>query len=452
MPVFFIIIVFFLASTAHSATTNVEKEIQQSRIPKENVGIWIKGPDKFVNINSDKMMVPASLSKIPTAAAALDILGLDHRFKTNVYHTGKIKNGVLSGDLYLQGNGDPSLVSENYWKIVNELKRSDIKSIQGQLYVDDTHFDKIRFSVSRRDTRVDRAYDAPIGAMSFNWNSINVHVRPAAKKGQPARVYLDPESDYVILKNNCKTGSRTQINVSRNEKGTKDQIHVSGTIAVNSAEKTIYKSISRPDLWSGYNFKTFLNEQGITYTGDVKVKKTPGSAKLLVEHESKPLSYIVADMSKFSNNYVAEMLTKSLSPNKPANLTTGIQRIEAWLREQGMGSKHFIFETPSGFSSQNKFKAAELGELLEKIKDKFSLAPEFMTSLPVAGIDGTLEKRLRGMKGRVRAKTGFLAGAVGLAGYVEKNNKVYTFVMMYNGPRNLEQRARPLFDDILESL
>lgn len=427
----------------------IDQVIKNSKIPRDNFGLWIQGPEKKYGLNDDKMMVPASLSKIPTAVAALAELGVEFQYETKIHYTGQIDGDTLKGDIYLEGGGDPSVVSETYWLMINEFKRSGIRKITGQLYVDDSKYDQVRFSDSRQSRRVDRAYDAPVGALSFNWNSVNVFIRPGAKDGDSAQVFADPENDYITLKNYCKTGGSTNITVERKTVGKKDVIEVHGRIGRGEKEQVFYKSITFPEYWAGYNFKAFLNSQGVSYMGTVEKQSVPAGATLLVTYKSKPFQQIVADMAKFSNNYVAEMLTKALAQDKPATLANGVGRIERYLQKSGWKTGQYVFENPSGFSNDNKFRPRDLGELLAKVHRDFSLSPEFTVALPISGIDGTLKKRLKDMRGEVRAKTGYLNGIIGLAGYVEKNGEIYTFVFIYNGPEKYDAKVRDVFDNIL---
>jgi serine-type D-Ala-D-Ala carboxypeptidase/endopeptidase (penicillin-binding protein 4) len=449
-PTLLALVALFANLPSHAATTDViDQVIKNSKIPRSHFGLWIQGPEKKYALNDDKMMVPASLSKIPTAAAALSELGVEFQYETRIHYTGQIQGDTLKGDIYLEGGGDPSVVSETYWLMINELKRSGIRKITGQLYVDDSKFDQVRFSESRQSRRVDRAYDAPVGALSFNWNSVNVFIRPGVKDGEPAQVFADPENDYITLKNFCKTGGSTNISVQRKTVGKKDIIEVHGRIGRGEKEQVFYKSVSFPEYWAGYNFKAFLNNQGVVYTGTVEKQNVPAGATLLVTYKSKPFQEIIADMAKFSNNYVAEMLTKALAQDKPASLANGVARIERWLQKMGWKSGQYVFENPSGFSNDNKFRPRDLGELLAKVHRDFSLSPEFTVALPISGIDGTLKKRLKDMRGEVRAKTGYLNGIIGLAGYVEKKGEIYTFVFIYNGPEKYDGKVRDTFDQIL---
>ncbi|MCC6138624.1 MAG: D-alanyl-D-alanine carboxypeptidase/D-alanyl-D-alanine-endopeptidase [Bdellovibrionaceae bacterium] len=443
-----LIITLWMSAFAQNDAT-LDAIVKKSKIPEASLGLWIKGSDRSYSHNGDKKFVPASLSKIPTAGAALDVLGLQHKYTTQVYVTGKIDGAELNGDMYLKGGGDPGLVSENFWSIVNELKRSGIRKINGKIYVDDFSYDDDRYSNGRQSRRVDRAYDAPVGALSFNWNSINIFVRPGAQVGDSARVFLDPENEYVQLVNHCKTARKTNIQIDRNSKNNKDVITVSGTIDHNDSEKVVYKSITNPELWAGYNFKAFLNRDGISYSREIEKKLTPPNASLLVSYDSKPLLEIVTDMSKFSNNYVAEMLTKSMSVARPATMDSGVAKIRAWIEGAGLKPTDYTFVSPSGFSHDNLFTPKDLGSLLEKISRDFKIASEFKSALPVSGVDGTLKARLKDQKGMVRAKTGYLAGAVGLAGFFQKNGNEYAFVFMYNGNAKHDAAAKDLFDDLI---
>lgn len=447
---FFLLFVIQIVFVVPAWTQTPEQLIKKSGIPLQHFSIWIEGDEdnKPYALQADEMKIPASLSKIPTAATVLSELGLGFQFETKVWSSKPIDNESFDGDLYLQGGGDPSLVSENFWLMVNELKRSGLKSLRGQLYVDSSLFDEEHFSESRQSVRVDRAYDAPVSALSFNWNSVNVYVRPS-RSGGKAAVFADPANDYIELKNEVVTTGSTQLQVERRSQKNHDVLVVRGTIAKNAVEQVVYKSITHPDLWAGENFKSFLNQQGIEYKGTILNKKVPASATLVVVQKSKPLREIVADMDKFSNNYVAEMLTKSLSEQKPASLRSGVARIEKWLIKKGWDSKKFIFKNPSGFSHDNRFRARDLGELLVSLRNDFVVGPEFLVSLPIAGIDGTLKKRFKKRPADVRAKTGYLDGIIGLAGYYQKNGASKAFVMMYNGPTKYDSQVRDLFDDMV---
>ena len=394
----------------------IEKEIGKTGISRDKFGIWLKGDNILADINSERLFVPASLSKIPTALSLLNEYDMNHRFLTWIYHTGSIKKGVLQGDLYLKGGGDPSLVTESMWLMINRLKRDDIREIQGRVYVDDSYFDQDYYSKGRQQRRVDRAYDAPVGALSFNWNAISVYVRPGTRPGDKARVYVDPPIPYVKVDNRAITGpgqTKSALKVSRVTLDAGEKIVVSGQISLSKDEKAFYKSVTRPALWTGQHFVYFLNKAGIKVNVGVEKKRTPKEAKLLVEYESWKMPRVIAAMSKFSNNFVAEMLTKHLGKKgeDPASIEVGLEKINTYLMSNGWKKGEYVFRNPSGFTRSNKIQPGRLGELLHRSQEAFHMAPEFLSALPISGTDGTLKDRMkRTMKGKVRAKTGYLSG------------------------------------------
>lgn len=457
------------AATENSAlTARLRQLIERSGFKENQLGLWVgdksaAGQETLFAQNGETKFIPASLSKLVTAAAILHTLHPGYKYKTQLLSSSAVKDGgVLSGDLILKGGGDPSFVNENMWFLVNELTRTGIATVEGDVVVDDSRFDTVRIGDDRESVRVDRAYDAPLGAMSMNWNSVHIFIRPGAKAGDPARVVLDPDSPYLRLVNEAKTGaagSRKSIAVGRtSQKGFDgDVIRVTGKIGAGAPEAVVYKSITHPDLYSAHNLVAFLKQRGITVRGKVRRDKTPASANVLATSESKPLALIVADMSKFSNNYVAEMLVKNLAAENgvaPATMPAGMVQLGTYLSSIGLNKSDYVFINASGFSRENRMTPSQLGRVLEAMREDFTSYPEFLVSLPIGGVDGTLKSRMKNSRAErwVRAKTGLLNGVVGLAGYAGRpNGSVRTFTFIYNGAGK-EDQARALFDRMAAAL
>ncbi|MCB0413619.1 MAG: D-alanyl-D-alanine carboxypeptidase/D-alanyl-D-alanine-endopeptidase [Bdellovibrionales bacterium] len=453
--------------TVSEAKQEIQKAIKRSQLPVGDLGLYISYYDDKNNVvltelNGQKKFIPASLTKILTASALLDLMPSGHTVKTQILTLSeRFKNGVYSGDLYLKGGGDPSFVSESLWVLVNDLLRSNLRTIEGNLIVDDTLFDNVRYDPGRERSRVDRAYDAPIGAMSFNWNSINLYIRPG-EIGKPAKIFADPENEYVKVVNKSTTsaGGLLKIKIDRIDgPGTQgDTFVVSGSIPSQFGEKVYYKSITKPDLWSGYQLKAFLQRRGIIVQGKVLLGKTPERAKVLAEKESRDFSLVVRDMMKFSNNYVAEMLTKHLAllaGAHPATMESGLSQIRTFLGKVGIKQSEYVIENPSGLTRKNAISPETLHRILVYNKNKFLIFPEYVFSLPIAGVDGTLENRIKGdeYKGFVRAKTGRLTGVTGLAGYASNHHgRIYSFAFMYNGAHEKLNNANALFDQLAKIL
>lgn len=451
---------FPVADASAAIDGELKKIVASYRINEEHLGLYavdLSQPNHpvLLSVNAEKNMVPASLSKLVTATAALQRFGPSYKFETDLLSDAPREGDKLKGPLYLRGGGDPGFVSETMWNLTNEFFRTGIKEV-GDIIVDESLFDSVRFDESRDPERVDRAYDAPVGAMSFNWNSINVYIRPS-KEGNPPAVFLDPEMKGWKVVNRAKTvkQGKADIRVSRVEDGT---IMVDGKMPETVPEIVVYKGITDPATWSGEALRAFLAQRGITVTGTVKAGKTPAGAQLVAKMDGQPVGSLVVDMMKFSNNYVAEMLTKGLAAKfakSPASLEGGVKVITDTILGMGLKKDRFHFENPSGLSRKNSFRPADLAQLLVENYKRFSYAPEYLVALPLAGVDGTLKSRFKNSDavGWVRAKTGHLHGVVGLAGYAgQREGGVKAFVFIFNGSEEQGDLAKRLFDALASEL
>jgi len=454
----FLIVTFAQQCFADALGERLKNVIKKHHFNEQTLGLYIEDEGKEIfNVNANRLMVPASLTKIVTGAAVLNAFPLNKKFETKLLAKAPIVQGALKGDLCLKGGGDPSFVSEKMWYLVNEVKRTGLTNIEGDISVDATRFDEELFDSGRESVRVDRAFDAPISAASFNWNSTNIFIRPGSSAGAPARVFLDPENEYLDLENKTKTVAKSGIKTleaSRVKAGDHDKIIVSGSISEDAPEAVIYKSISNPNLWIGMHLKEFLKQRGITLKGKVKVAACENGASAIAISPSKNLNEILSDMLKFSNNFVAEMLAKNLATENsasPAKMKDGIEEIKKYMDTVGFARKDYTLENVSGLTRDNRFTAKQLALVLNTIKNDFLIFPEFLSGLPIAGVDGTLKNRMKkGEQTLVRAKTGYLDGVVGLAGYIgRKNDSPLIFVFMYNGDYDHGSAARPLFDDLI---
>lgn len=451
-------------SEKKSVADQIKSEITASGFKSETLGLYVSIGEKskikkVFELNPTKNYIPASLSKLVTAGAALAKLRPGTRFTTELITSGSVENNILKGDLYLVGAGDPGFVSESMWNLVNEFVRNKIHIIEGDIVVDDTWFDSIRQDPSREDSDVDRAYNSPIGAMSFNWNSVNVFVRPGAKAGKRPLVFVDPANNYIRVVNDAKTvGSHKSVSIQVKRVTNPDKtfrgntIRVTGEMPVDAEEKVFYRSITDPDLWSGYNLRSFFERRGIEVTGAVRTAGFTGPQKtVLAKVESHSVEKMIKDMMKFSNNYVAEMLVKQMAATKvspPGSIPVGMEQVREFITESGVSSGIQI-HNPSGLTRKNKFQPKALHDFLISLRGHFDIFAENLSSYPLAGVDGTLEKRMKGTlaEGWVRAKTGMLSGVIGLAGFAgRRDGQTYNFVFIFNGAPGRVYQARSLFD------
>ncbi len=410
--------------------------------------------------NADVPMTPASNMKIVTGAAALSILGPDFRFETVFATDGATDGGVLEGNLYVVGSGDPSIVSEELWKIAEEVRLHGIEKIAGDVVLDTLYFDSL--SVASHDAaNGQRAYHARTGALSLNFNSIAVHVFPGARSGDPARVELAPATGYVKVRNEATTrGSRSgsTLSIKRSYENGRNVITVSGRIPAGGARKTVYRNLEDPAEHFGTVLVEFLAAAGIEVTGGVRTGAAPADTDVLFVHESKPLSLVVRDLNKFSNNFVAEQLVKTLSAEvhgPPGTTSGGVRVLGEFLVSAGADSGSSRVVDGSGLSRENRLSPRTIVRALETTLDDFGSSYEYVASLSVSGTDGTLEDRMgyAGVEGAVRAKTGLLDGVTAISGLMETlAGEEVLFSILVNGFDCEAWRAHDLEHAILTSI
>ncbi len=417
------------------------------------------GPNARVvlELNSTTPKVPASVTKLVTAAVTLREFPPGTHFSTKLLGEGEQKGSVLEGNLILKGGGDPSFTADKLFQLVSRLERTGLRQVRGDIVVDDSYFDDVRFDPSRDLEHVDNAYNAPVGAMSFNWNTVTFYVRPGAKVGQPGRVLVEPPNDYIRVRGAVRTAKgksapRVGLRRVKDPDFVGDTFEASGSIGERVREMTAYKSITQPDLWSGAALKSYMQQAGIHVSGNVYRGTAGKRARLIVQIEGKSIEEILLDMNKHSNNFVAEMLAKNLAARvaQPGTMENGMARMAEYMRALGLSDREFVLANPSGLSSVNRLSARALVRVLQDMHGNFQFQPEFIGSLPVAGVDGTLRKRLRGSPARrwVRAKTGYIDGAITLAGYAgrEDGGRV-AFAFLYNGG-SPGYKVRKLYDQL----
>lgn len=441
---------------------SIESVIPASAQKNLNYGILavsLDNGDILYEKNSETKLVPASTCKVFTSYVALKKLKPTSTFKTWVYAVGPTKDGKLQGDLYLKGGGDPSFVSERLWMLINDLRRSGIRQVAGNIVVDASYFDEETRPESRPKYLKDQAYNAPVGALSFNFNTTTVFVRPADKPGVTPIVYTDPENAYIEIVNQAKTGkagSTNDLRVNRTDyvKGdVGDVVLLRGSIPTDAKEMRFYRNIVNPSLYAGHMVKSFMQQRGMTVEGNVTEGKVPEGAKQLVEFESLPLWQVVWGMNKFSNNFVADQLLKKVGAEvwgAPGTLQKGISALEDSLEDIGIPRKSYVIQDGSGLTRQTRVTPNHLVTVLKSAWKDFSISSEFSSSFGIAGEDGTLRNRFpSSTRGFIRAKTGTLDGVTALAGYLQTvDGEMVAFAILLNDPKNKYGRMTGWTDQI----
>ena len=405
---------------------------RECRISSE-LGVHIRSisaDETLFSHRAEEKRVPASNVKLMTTAAALAYLGPDYTFSTDVYTTGTIKKGILKGDLYLKGYGDPIFVQEQARELAYSLYLKGIRQVLGDLIADDSFFDGQRYGKDWKVGGSAKAYLAPYSALSVNFSIVNVQVDPGSGVGALARVQLIPPSDTIGLKNSLKTVSRRKrpmVRVSRRAEGGKDWIHVSGQTPAGKRSRNYTISVSDPTRFAVGTFSALLKKEGIRFSGRILKGKTPQDAKLIVRKNSDALGEIIRGLNKHSNNLTAEQILKTVGAEifgLPGTTEKGLLAVKKYLLHLGVPQDAFDLADGSGLSRKNRITPRAIVTLLVSIYHDFRILPEYLASLAVVGVDGTIRKRLRRSRAsrRIRAKTGLLAGIHALSGYAAADN------------------------------
>ncbi len=416
-------------------------------------GVSVKAADSGELLfaqNGDIRLHPASNMKLLTAAAALETLGEDYRFRTEVLTDGNVRGSVLHGNLYLKGKGDPTLLEDDFTQFAKDLKGKGIRKIKGDLIGDDTWYDDVRLSQDLNWSDEPFYTGAQVSALTLSPNTdydagtVIVQVSPAEKDGGKANVTVSPETDYVTIENKTEmvaSGEGKDISIER-EHGS-NTIVIEGTMPVGGTNSRSWVSVWEPTGYAMDVFKKALQEQGIQFIGNSaeKMEAVPENASLLTYKESMPLKELLIPFMKLSNNGHGEVLTKEMGKvvHQEGSWDKGLEVIEDAVAGFGVNPDTIQLRDGSGMSHKTMIPANELSQMLVEIQDK-SWFSSFKESLPIAGeaerfVGGTLRYRMteEPAKGNVTAKTGSLSGVSSLSGYVTtKDGKEVVFSIMVN--------------------
>lgn len=428
----------------------IERILKDSRLMGTSVGISIRKASTGEIIyqhSGDTRLHPASNMKLLTGAAALDILGEDYRFKTEVLADGKIKANVLQGDLYIKGKGDPTLLKEDFDLLAKNLKEKGIQEVNGNLIGDDSWYDQVRLSSDITWNDEPYYYAAQVSALTASPNedydagTVIVEAYPNKTVGKAATVKVSPGTDVMQVINRSKTvlkGASRTIKVYR-QHGT-NNILIEGTIPVESQPTREWIAVWEPTYYALDLFQNSLEENGIHFRDghEMQLGKTPANAVLLTSKESMTLKELFIPFMKLSNNGIAEVLAKEMGKvvYGEGSWEKGLQVIEEHSAGLGLNINTMQVRDASGMSYLNLVPANELSKLLYS-NQKESWYSTLLTSLPVSGnsnrfVGGSLRNRVN-IAGNVKAKTGHLTSVSALSGYTKtKDGEPVIFAILIN--------------------
>ena len=422
----------------------VATALKQAGIPQSAVAVYVQAVDAqtpSISHNADKSMNPASVVKLVTTHAALDLLSPVFRWKTQIYRDGELLNGFVNGNLIIKGFGDPSLNEAELRRLLVSLRQAGVKRIGGNVVLDKTYFAKNVGPRNTFDAETWRAYNAGPSALMVNGR--NTSFKFSAQNGVVV-VNQEVEIPEINIINNMQASNvgcgdwRNKMGYTVKPKSNGADITFNGTFSAECGDKYLELSLLDDEKYAFYLFKKLWRELGGHFTGKYKTQDSmPDSAVKLVEQTSQPLAYVIRDMNKWSNNMMARQLLLTIAAEQlgaPATEAKGAQAIKTWLISKNIQADELVIENGSGLSRIERISAAHLGQMLLN-GFQSPIMSELMASLSIMGLDGTAQKRLVNTQaqGRAHLKTGSLDGVSAIAGYVlDKQNQRHVLVMMVN--------------------
>ncbi|MGE5353766.1 MAG: D-alanyl-D-alanine carboxypeptidase/D-alanyl-D-alanine-endopeptidase [Acidobacteriota bacterium] len=401
------------------------------------------------------LLKPASNMKVVTTAAGLCFLGPDYKFQTLLYHTGSITDSVCTGDLYLEGRGDPDFGLLDLDTLAGQIKRLGIKEIKGHVYADVSYMDSLFWGKGWMwddDPSTDAPYLSPL---NINSNTVTVNIAPGLPGNAPV-VSTIPWSSYFTIKNNSYTiaGDSSTFKWDRDWLHRKNDIVLSGNLPVNAPLIASEINVYDPARYFLTLFKEKLETANILVLGSIDTARVPKDARLIYTF-SRPYSEVIVNLNKTSDNLSAEMTLRAMAYKyfgKPATPENGIKLVDSLVTLSGLNYKNYRIVDGSGVSHYNLI-STEL--LLNVLKYIYNSRPELFgilyNSFPIAGVDGSLKNRMINTEAfnNVHAKTGTLSGISSLSGYVTAKDKhMLAFSAIIQNYVGSYSRAVKMLDEI----
>lgn len=430
--------VFAFACHAQALPPAVEAALARAKLPRDAfVAVVVDAADSKapprLSHRADIGVNPASVAKLTTTFAALDLLGPAYTWRTPVFVDGAIEGGILQGNLYIKGQGDPKLVAERLWLLLRRVQGLGIRTIAGDIVLDHSAFEVPPQDPGAFDGEPLRPYNASPDALLVNFKSVLMTFTPA---GSRAMVQVEPPlagvqfpPDVPIARNGCGDW-RSALQADFTQPA---RVRFAGGYGAGCGERQWPVAYADPANYTVRAVGGMWQHLGGGLKGQVRDGFVPAGLLPAFEVSSPPLAEVIRDINKYSNNVMAQQvfLTIALQRSSPATFDAAREAVGAWWRER-IGGEPPAIQNGSGLARDERITAAQLARLLQAAWAS-PLMPEFVSSLPLAGIDGTLRRSTA--PGSAHLKTGSLRDVHGVAGYVEgAGGKRWVLVAIANHP------------------
>lgn len=447
------------ATNLQSAVNQIINQVD----PSINMGIVVVDLDTGETLyqrNAERSFVPASNMKLFSDAAALLALGPDYHFNTQLTTDATtLDKGTLQGSLYLRMPGDPSFTQADVDKLLMQLHQLGIKRISGNVVIVSNNSIVDAYAPGRSEKDYKYSYGAPVAPLVLDDNSLTITVNPSYAAGQPGSVELSPANTGLQINNQVKTvdkGGSCGLDFNMEGDG---QVTVRGCIGVGQWAVQQRIAVRNPLRYMQDLIRQRLTNLSIKLDGQVVLGSLPAGTLLLATHTSKVITQLMADTLKPSDNVYADSLylhTAAKLNGSPLNWAKAQPVVKDFLQQQtGINLQNALLIDGSGLSRDNLITPLQTVELLRFLHDRFPLAYEYIAALPVAGRDGTLQRRFRKpyQQGLLRAKTGTMTGIISLSGYLyTANAHTLAFAIYINRTPGTKPSVSGRYRSLVESL
>jgi len=439
---------FSPASAVDKLPEPIAAVLKQNGMSARGLSLYVQElgqPEPLLAVAADEPRHPASTIKVLTTLVALEELSPSWHWKTEAYATAPLRDGRLDGDLYIKGYGDPYLVIEHFWRFLRALRAEGVETITGDLVLDQEYFAREPGDAGEFDNQPLRAYNVLPNALLVNFQAVNFRFMPQPQSGR-VRIFADPLPANVEVENRVKLAPGTcrgwAQNLGMKVRHNKGQTRVifSGSYDADCGDNELFRVVSEPVPYILGMFRTLWTELGGRFQGEAREATVPAGARLLSTAYSPPLADIIRSINKYSNNVMARQLLLTLGAERsgaPGTTEKGIQVVHEWLKQRRLDFPELVLENGAGLSREEAISARHLGEILLTAW-RSPYMPEFVSSLPISAMDGTLRKRFNGdgFEGQMHLKTGSLNDVRSVAGYVlDRAGRRVIVVCLQNGSR-----------------
>jgi serine-type D-Ala-D-Ala carboxypeptidase/endopeptidase (penicillin-binding protein 4) len=422
----------------------VADALKKAGIPESGAAVFVQAVNNDqpeLSVNADKRMNPASVMKLVTTYAALEILKPSFSWKTEVYRDAVMENGILEGNLIIKGYGDPSFKEDEFRRLLLSLRQQGLKQIKGDLIVDKSYFATSVTNHKVFDNEKWRAYNALPSAFLVNGRLTSFKFTTNSDAVNVSQEVELPEVQIVnkmqLTKDYCGSW-RNRLTYDVVTTKTNAVVTFTGNFSSLCGDRYLELSLFDDEQYAFFLFKKLWRELGGDFNGNLRSQyEMPLQVVKMLEQHSRPLSSVVRDINKWSNNLMARQLLLTIAAEhheQPASEIRGMLAVKSWLADKGRNIDSLVIENGSGLSRIERVTAKDLGQLLIDAY-RGPTMPELMSSLPILSLDGTLEKRLNDtpVSAQAHMKTGSINGVSAIAGYIlDAKKRRHVVVMLVN--------------------